>query len=183
MAHHTIARLYDDYDMATSVVRDLEAAGVPSGAITLVANAELGNRAVTPAGAGPTGSAGGAGAAVGTLLGGGAGLLAGIGSLAIPGFGPVVAAGWLVATLAGAGVGAAGGGLIGALAGAGVSSDQATVYAEGVRRGGTLVSARVEEAEVPRVEAVFDRYGSDDWQQRRAAQALNEASMPLGGPP
>jgi hypothetical protein len=80
------------------------------------------------------------GAGVGTAVGGAAGLLAGLGLLAIPGVGPVVAAGWLVATAVGAVAGAATGGLIGGLTGAGVSEDDAHVYAEGVRRGGSLVA-------------------------------------------
>jgi hypothetical protein len=183
MAQRTVARLYDTYDTATAVVRDLEAAGVPQSAVSVIANAEARNRhdpdvRETES---RTGSGGGAGAVLGTLLGGGAGLLAGIGSLAIPGLGPVVAAGWLVATLTGAGIGAAGGGIIGALTGAGVSEDQATVYEEGVRRGGTLVSVRAEDVDLPKVEAVFARYGGDDWERRRSAYAVNEASMPLGG--
>jgi hypothetical protein len=188
MAQRTIGRLYDRYDTALAVVRDLEAAGVPFGDITLLANAErergfvpdVGSEAEAEAEPADTGS-GGAGAVVGTILGGGAGLLAGIGSLAIPGLGPVVAAGWLVATLTGAGIGAAGGGLIGALTGSGVSENEATVYAEGIRRGGTLVSVRAEESELHLAEAVFARYGADDWQQRRTAYDVNEASMPLGG--
>jgi len=186
MAQRTIGRLYDRYDTALAVVRDLEAAGVPFGDITLLANAErergfvpnTGSEGeVAPADVG----SGGAGAVVGTILGGGAGLLAGIGSLAIPGLGPVVAAGWLVATLTGAGIGAAGGGLIGALTGSGVGENEATVYAEGVRRGGTLVSVRAEESELHLAETVFARYGADDWQQRRTAYDVNEASTPLGG--
>lgn len=67
------------------------------------------------------------------MLGGGAGLLAGLSSLAIPGVGPVVAAGWLITTLTGAGVGAAAGGLLGSLTGAGVEEAGAKGYAE---RGG-----------------------------------------------
>jgi hypothetical protein len=90
-----------------------------------------------------------------------------IGALAIPGVGPVVAAGWLVATLAGVGVGAASGGLVGSLTGAGVSHDEAHVYAEGVKRGGSLVTVRVEETAAPRVEAIMGQRGSTDWQQRR----------------
>ena len=70
-------------------------------------------------------------------------LLAGLGLLAIPGVGPVVAAGWLVATAAGAAAGGLTGGIVGALTQAGVSDEDAQVYAEGVRRGGTLVTARV----------------------------------------
>jgi hypothetical protein len=68
---------------------------------------------------------------VGAVVGGAAGLLAGIGLMAIPGVGPVVAAGWLVATLTGAAAGGATGGIIGALTQAGVSKEDADVYAEG----------------------------------------------------
>jgi hypothetical protein len=88
------------------------------------------------------------------------GLLAGLGILAIPGVGPVVAAGWLVATAVGAVAGAATGGLLGGLTGAGVSEDDAHVYAEGVRRGGSLVTARVPDADKSRLEAILDHDGS-----------------------
>jgi hypothetical protein len=81
----------------------------------------------------------GKGAGIGAGLGGAAGLLAGLGLLAIPGLGPVFAAGWLAATAVGAAAGAATGGLVGALTEAGVSKEDAPLYAEGVRRGGTLV--------------------------------------------
>ena len=78
----------------------------------------------------------GAGAAVGGVLG----LVAGVASLTIPGLGPFIAAGPIAAALAGAGVGAAAGGVIGALANLGVPEDEAHYYAEGVRRGGTLIT-------------------------------------------
>jgi hypothetical protein len=84
-------------------------------------------------------------------------LLAGLGLLAIPGVGPVVAAGWLVATLTGAAAGSATGGIIGALTQAGVSKEDADVYAEGLRRGGAVVSARVPDAEGPRLQEIMDR--------------------------
>ncbi|WP_419727981.1 hypothetical protein [Lichenicola sp.] len=113
----------------------------------------------------------GTGASIGTILGGGAGLLAGIGSLAIPGVGPVVAAGWLIATLTGAGVGAAvgggAGGLVGMLTGAGVPDDDAHVYAETVRRGGNLVTVRVDEDRAAMVESVLDRHVAIDTTTRR----------------
>jgi hypothetical protein len=71
----------------------------------------------------------------------------------------VVAAGWLVATLTGAGVGAVvgsgAGGLIGSLTHAGVPEDDAHVYAEGVRRGGSLVTVRTEESRVPQADAIL----------------------------
>ena len=82
----------------------------------------------------------GKGAGIGAAVGGVGGLLTGLGLMAIPGVGPVVAAGWLAATAAGAvtgaAVGGAAGGIIGGLTDAGVSEDDAHVYAEGVRRGG-----------------------------------------------
>ena len=99
----------------------------------------------------------GKGAEIGATAGGVVGLLTGLGLLAIPGVGPVVAAGWLVATAAGAAVGGTAGGIIGALTQAGTSEEDAYVYAEGVRRGGTLVSARVPDADRARYEAVLDR--------------------------
>jgi len=185
MAQRTIARMYDSYDDAKAVVHELEAAGIPHREISLVANADAHGRSSGPSGAasaagGSTGAAdpadrheagtgAGSGAVVGTILGGGAGLLAGIGALAIPGVGPVVAAGWLVATLTGAGIGAASGGLVGSLTGAGVSRDEAHVYAEGVKRGGSLVTVRLDETEVPRAEAIMAQRSSTDWQQRRAS--------------
>jgi hypothetical protein len=182
MAQRTIARLYDSYDLAKQVVSELEAAGVPHGDISLVANDRAHNGS-SPGHATSAETAGGAGAVLGTVAGGGVGLLAGIGALAIPGVGPVVAAGWLVATLTGAGIGAAAGGLVGALTGAGVSKEEAHVYAEGVRGGGSLVTVRVDEADAARAEAILGRHGAVDWQQRRASygpdwQGFDETSRP-----
>jgi hypothetical protein len=87
--------------------------------------------------------------------------LAGLGLLAIPGVGPVVAAGWLVALAVGAAGGAAAGGLLGGLVGSGISKEHAEVYAEGIRRGGTLVSVRAAEEQVARVESILDRNAVD----------------------
>ena len=105
-----IAHSYDTYDHAVRAVNALEAAGVPHDDISLVSGDKDRSAATTTTGdtAENTAAATGTGASIGTLLGGGAGLLAGLGALAIPGVGPVVAAGWLIATLTGAGVGAAG---------------------------------------------------------------------------
>jgi hypothetical protein len=83
--------------------------------------------------------------------------LAGLDLLAIPGVDPVVAAGWLVATVAGAAAGGTTGGIVGALTQAGVSDEDVQVYAEGVRRGGTLVTAPVNDADASRLDAVLDR--------------------------
>ena len=116
------------------------------------------------------GTGAGTGATTGAVLGGGAGLLAGLGMLAIPGVGPVVAAGWLVATLVGAGtgaaVGAATGGLLGSLTDAGVPEGEAHVYAEGVRRGGTLVTVRADEQVMSTVDGILNRHQPVDWRAR-----------------
>ncbi len=174
MAQRTINRMYDSYEDASAVVTDLEAAGIPHSDISLVANSDAhGRSAGISTDAKTTGTGAGVGAVAGTVLGGGAGLLAGIGALAIPGVGPVVAAGWLIATLAGAGVGAASGGLVGSLTGAGVSDDEAQVYSEGVKRGGSLVTVRTNETDVAKVEAIFAGRKTADWQERRASYGAN----------
>ena len=69
----------------------------------------------------------------------------------------VVASGWLVATLAGAAAGGATGGALGALTQAGISNEEADVYAEGLRRGGAVVSVRVADSDAARLQAVMDR--------------------------
>lgn len=98
----------------------------------------------------------GEGAGIGAVLGGAAGLLAGIGLIAIPGIGPVVAAGWLASTAAGAAAGGVAGGIVGALTSAGHSDEDANYYAETIRRGGTVVSVRAADEQVPAVEAILD---------------------------
>lgn len=167
MAMRTLTALFDRYDEAAAAVTKLEAAGVPHGDVSLVSNkADGADEASGSAEHAATGA--GTGATIGTLVGGGAGLLAGLGLMAIPGVGPVVAAGWLVATLTGAGVGAAAGGLAGALTGAGVSERDANAYAEGVRRGGTLLTARVDEARSDDVERILVGHGALDLEERSA---------------
>ena len=159
----TVTHLYDTYPEAERVVGELEAAGVPHGDISIV-----GRNGSGTTGTGTTEHSGaGTGASLGTIVGGGAGLLAGIGALAIPGVGPVIAAGWLIATVTGAGVGATAGGLLGSLTHHGVPEQDAHVYAEGVRRGGTLLSVRTTEANAADVQAILSRSGAVDIAGRR----------------
>jgi hypothetical protein len=170
----TISRLYDDYDTAARAVAELERAGIPHSDISIVASNAEGwydrdGAAVRRSGKvdrdrdGVDDRAEGAaaGAGIGAAAGGLAGLLAGLGLLAIPGLGPVVAAGWLASTALVAVAGGAAGGLIGALTQSGVSEEDAHIYAEGVRRGGTLVTARVPETDQQRYEAILDRSAVD----------------------
>ena len=159
----TISRLYDNYSDAQRAVNELEAAGVPHSDISIVANnadnwyRQDGKVDRDRDGVDDRAEGAGTGAGIGAGVGGAAGLLAGLGLLAIPGLGPVVAAGWLAATAVGAAAGAATGGIIGALTQAGVSKDDADAYAEGVRRGGTLITARVPDADQGRLDAILDQ--------------------------
>ena len=177
MAQQTVTALFDRYEDASAAVAKLEAGGVPHGDISIVSNNE-GDWHTGLTGSGTSAVSGetkekakdgtGAGATLGTVIGGAAGLLAGLGLVAIPGVGPVVAAGWLVATLTGAGVGAAAGGLAGALTGAGISETDAHAYGEGVRRGGTLVTVRADESRGPMVMDILEQHGSVDLDQKSA---------------
>ncbi|HEV7326819.1 MAG TPA: hypothetical protein VGN91_17315 [Bosea sp. (in: a-proteobacteria)] len=141
----TITRSYDSYDIARRVVEELQSAGFPSTNISLIGRHESTDN-----------SNAGEGAGIGAALGGAAGLLAGLGLLAIPGIGPVVAAGWLASTAAGAAAGGVTGGLIGAFTSAGEDEDSANYYAETVRRGGTVVSVKAHEDQAPAAEAIMD---------------------------
>lgn len=185
----TISRLYDNYTDAQTTVTKLEVAGVPHSDISIVANNSDGwfdgKKDRDGDGVDDRAEAAGTGAGIGAGIGGAAGLLTGLGLLAIPGLGPVVAAGWLAATAVGAAAGAATGGIVGALTEAGVSDEDAPLYAEGVRRGGSLVTAKVADADKSRLEAVLDtsavnlRDRSAAW-QKTGWTGYDPASQPYG---
>lgn len=131
--------VYDNVDDAIRAVEELKAQGYDREDISLVAkdrdevkavNAETGTKA-------EEGLA--AGAAAGGLLGGATGLLAGVGALAIPGIGPILAAGPIAAALTGAAVGAGTGGLAGALIGMGIPEDEANQYERDIKDGKLIV--------------------------------------------
>ena len=109
------------------------------------------------------------GAVTGGVVGGAAGLAASLMGLAIPGIGPIIAAGPIVATLSGAGVGAVAGGLIGGLTDMGVSKTDAEYYAESVRRGGALVTVRADDTRAERAAEIMREHGAVDI-ERRAEQ-------------
>ncbi len=189
----TLTRLFDNYSDAENAVRELETMGVPHSDISIVANDATGAHGGTIRGHNDVGTKAAVaghetaaavahaddtgdvsrGATTGALLGGAGGLLAGLGLLAIPGLGPVVAAGWLLATATGAGIGAAGGaatgGIVGALKNSGHTDEEAHVYSEGVRRGSTLVSAKVPDDMAASAVALFGRYNAVDAATRGSA--------------
>lgn len=176
-----VTHLYDNFEQAENAVRNLEVAGIPEGDISLVSH-RFSAKGVKDAPANlrepedltAAQASGRDAAVVGTLggvLGATGGVLAGLGLLAIPGVGPVVAAGWLataaVGAVAGGVIGAGAGGIVGALSNAGVSREEAEFYAESVRRGGTLVSANVPDDKVETAERVLANSGYVDIIERR----------------
>jgi hypothetical protein len=172
----TITRLFDNYADAKSAVHDLENLGVAHDDLSIVANNVDGTHGSDHDGDHDNVNDHGdvsRGTSTGAVLGGAGGLLAGLGLLAIPGLGPIVAAGWLAATAAGAGIGALGGAatgsIVGALKNAGHTDEEAHVYSEGVRRGGTLLSARVPDELLGQAEAVLTRHNSVDAATRGSA--------------
>jgi hypothetical protein len=144
-----ICRLYDSHTDANRVMLALEAAGLPQSATGMISNNSdswySGTKAdnVIPIRQ-DTADGKVEGAAVGAAIGATAATAASlITMLAIPGVGAIVGAGWLAAILGSMAIGGVAGGLLGALTNAGISEEDAQVFVEGVRRGGSLVAARV----------------------------------------
>ena len=150
----TITKVYDSHEQARKAVTDLEATGIPSSEISLLANKTVSAKYSDVDEASSTAT----GAGVGAVVGGSAGLLAGLGLMVIPGLGPLVAAGWLASTAVGALAGGATGGIVSALVDSGVSEEHAHVYSEAVRRGGTLLPVRTDDASANRVRSILDRF-------------------------
>ena len=157
----TLSGLFDSRSDATQAIEDLIERGVSRSEISILSNDSSGwydEDSEEEAGAE-------AGAGIGALAGGGAGLLAGLGILAIPGIGELAAAGWLLSTAAGAAAGAilggAAGGLVAWLMDQGIDERDAHVFAEGLKRGGTLVTARVPDELAVAAEAIFLKHGVD----------------------
>ena len=168
----TLTRVYSDYASAELTVRELKAAGLGDSHIGIVAsNADGWHK---PGGSdvdpkhdkdrdGKDDRAEGAvtGGGLGAIAGGAAGVAAGLGMLAIPGIGPVVAAGWLAALASGAVAGGAAGGIIGALVESGTSKENAELYAEALRRGGAVVTAKVPDDEQVKYASIMDKSAFD----------------------
>jgi hypothetical protein len=150
----TVTKVFDSHWRALKVLAELEAAGIPSSKISMLANKYVTEKSVDLDEA----SAAATGAGVGAVVGGGAGLLAGLGVLAIPGLGPIIAAGWLASAGIGAMAGGATGGIVGALIDSDVPENHAHVYSEAIRRGGTLLSVRTNDAQAAEVRSILDRY-------------------------
>jgi hypothetical protein len=162
---HTVVGVFDGQGEAEQALNELKGAGFTPDQVSVVAKDTRETQTMVERsdmqGAETTGA--GTGALLGGLLGGTAGWLVGIGALAIPGVGPIVAAGALATTLGGAAVGAVAGGLIGALVGAGVPEEDARGYETHVKEGRILITAQAPTSQLAQAARdAFDRYGGTD---------------------
>lgn len=155
--------IYRDQSSAEAAVQALRGAGFRVEDLSILMPENLGSKElnVQKATKGPEGTATGAG--VGAAVGGTLGLLAGIGALAIPGIGPLIAAGPIVASLAGLGAGGAVGGLAGGLIGMGMPEYEAKRYEGYVSKGGILLSVHCDNSEwVGRAKDILKQTGASD---------------------
>ena len=163
MANKAVVCIANTLNQAETIVYDLEAAGFHDSDISVLlpdknVTRDLGHERHSKA---PEGAVAGAG--TGGLIGGAIGLLAGIGSLAIPGLGPFIAAGPILAALGGVGAGAALGGLTGALVGAGIPEYEAKLYEGKLRSGNVLIAVHTEDsAQQMKAKSIFDRAHASD---------------------
>ena len=166
--HKRAIGLFDSRSGAEAVVRDLFDSGYDMQKVSIVAKdadkidgvettEKIGNKADDGATAG---------ALTGGTLGGITGLLVGLGTLAIPGVGPILLAGatatTIATTLAGAGIGIAAGGLVGALVGLGIPEEKAKIYRDRVKDGSFLVMVNGTDSEIIRAEAIMNHHGIDE---------------------
>jgi len=165
--------LCDDERQAERIVDQLRSRGFSNNDISVLFPDSSGTRdfAHEQNTKAPEGAATGAG--TGGVVGGVLGWLVGIGSLAIPGVGPFIAAGPIMAALAGAGVGAAVGGISGALVGLGIPEYEAKRYEGKIKGGNILISVHAEDGdERDQVEQIFKNAGAHD------ISYTGEASVP-----
>jgi stress response protein YsnF len=160
----TVVGLMDNISEAQDVVRDLVDSGFNRDAISILTRRDERTEGMVreEEGTTDTGSGAAKGAGAGAVLGGIVGLVVGI----IPGVGPILAAGPIAATLVGAGVGAVAGGIVGALTNMGVPEEHANYYAEGVRRGGVLVTVATADENADQAADIMRRHGAVDIEKR-----------------
>lgn len=163
MANTAVFGIFPNRSSLLTAVERLRSSGFRNTDVSVLApinegTKDLGHEKATKAPEGAT-----TGAASGAVIGGVLGWLAGIGSLAIPGLGPFIAAGPIMAALAGAGGGGIAGGVIGGLAGMGVPEYEAKRYEGRVKNGGILLSIHCDNGDwVKRAETILKEAGAED---------------------
>jgi hypothetical protein len=170
----TVVGVFHSMEQAQKAFDDLTAAGLSRDDISFIANKAIASDWTEPArpaqhdmimaGDKVASIAGDAG--IGAALGGIGGLLLSFAGMTIPGVGPILAAGPIVAALGGAGLGATAGGILGVLTEAGIPEEDAGHYAEGVRRGAILLTARGAGEQADRAAQILDQNGAIDIDDR-----------------
>ena len=151
------------HSQAEQIVQELQTAGFPVSEISVLLPNTEGKHDIGPVKATKAPEGATTGAATGGITGGVIGLLAGIGALAIPGVGPLIAAGPIMAALSGAAVGGATGGLVGGLIGLGIPEIEAKRYDQKLRSGHYLIAVHTrDDDEEDRAEEIFKNAGAED---------------------
>jgi hypothetical protein len=161
--HQSVVGIVHDLKTAQDLVSSLKTGGHTESEISVLLPDKAGTNdfAHDNSTKAPEGAVAGVG--TGGIIGGVIGLLAGIGSLAIPGVGPLIAAGPIMATLSGAAVGATVGGVSGALIGMGIPEYEAKLYEGKVRDGNILIAVGCTDKEqIKAAEDIFKRYKASD---------------------
>lgn len=173
----TVVGLFDEFNTAQEVVRELVENGFARESISLIANDTEGRYSSQLLEGPEIEEEEGAsesiteGAGLGAALGGISGLLLGITTFIIPGLGPVIAAGPLIAASGGAGVGAVAGGMIAALTKSGVPENDADIFFEGIRKGGTLVMVYTRGEASDQAASLMNRHSPIDLDQIKSEQS------------
>ena len=163
MANKSVFGIYNGRAEAENAIDRLRAEGFRATDISVLLPENLGNKDIGVQGATKAPEGATAGGVSGATIGGVLGWLAGIGSLAIPGIGPLIAAGPIVGALAGLGAGGAAGALVGALAGYGIPEYEAKRYEGRVRKGGILVSVHSDDSEwTSKAKTILEETGAED---------------------
>lgn len=163
MSKSSVFCIAKSYSQAEQIVENLQSSGFNTSEISVLmpdteGRHDIGHVKATKAPEGAT-----TGAATGGVTGGVLGLLAGIGALAIPGVGPLIAAGPIMAALSGAAIGATTGGVVGGLIGLGIPEIEAKRYEEKLKTGNYLIAVHAHDGdEVDRAKEIFKNAGAED---------------------
>jgi uncharacterized membrane protein len=163
MSKTSVFCIAKSYSQAEQIVENLQSSGFSTSEISVLmpdteGRHDVGHVKATKAPEGAT-----TGAAAGGVTGGVLGLLAGIGALAIPGVGPLIAAGPIMAALSGAAVGATTGGLVGGLIGLGIPEIEAKRYENKLKAGNYLIAVHAQDDdEEDRAKEIFKSAGAED---------------------
>jgi hypothetical protein len=163
MSHTSVFGIAKTHSQAEQIVTDLQAAGFPASEISILlpdteGRHDVGHVKATKAPEGAT-----TGAVAGGVTGGVIGLLAGIGAIAIPGVGPFIAAGPIMAALSGAAVGGTTGGIVGGLIGLGIPEIEAKRYESKLKSGNYLIAVHTPDGDTKKTaEKIFRDDGAED---------------------